>query len=130
MFFAVPRVFGPKRHRRRLRLGSMVLVNIGCVIELNEQVDVGDRVSIGPDVMILTSSHQIGTRDQRCGPTFTAPVVIEAGAWIGARSVLLPGVTVGAGAVVAANSVVSKDVAPNTLVAGVPAQVVVKRLPG
>ena len=120
----------PVRSKSRLTIGEDVLINVGCTIELNDVVTIGDSAALGHEVMILTTSHQLGPRAYRAGHTFNGPVTIEEGAWIGARSVLLPGVTVGAGAVVMAGSVVNKDVAPNTLVAGVPAEVVVKRLPG
>jgi maltose O-acetyltransferase len=128
--FGVPRWYGSGPIRSRLTVGEDVLINVGCTIELNDTVTIGDSAALGHEVMILTTSHRLGTRAYRAGDTFNAPVTIEEGAWVGARSVLLPGVTVGAGAVVMAGSVVNKDVAPNTLVAGVPADVVVKRLPG
>ncbi|NTU65300.1 MAG: hypothetical protein HGB05_18340 [Chloroflexi bacterium] len=62
--------------------------------------------------------------DQRAGATFSAPVTIQDGTWLGARCIVLPGVTVGRGSVVGAGSVVTKDVPPNTLVGGVPAKVI------
>jgi maltose O-acetyltransferase len=74
--------------------------------------------------MFLTLSHQIGGRDYRAGATTTRTITVESGVWIGARSVILPGVTLGAGSVVAAGSIVNKDVDADTLVAGVPARVV------
>ena len=128
--FGVPRWYGSGPIQSRLTVGEDVLINVGCTIELNDVVTIGDSAALGHEVIILTTSHRLGTRAYRAGDTFNAPVTIEEGAWVGARSVLLPGVTVGAGAVVMAGSVVNKDVAPNTLVAGVPADVVVKRLPG
>jgi maltose O-acetyltransferase len=73
--------------------------------------------------MLLTSSHHIGNQIHRAGPLTTAPVIIENGTWIGARSVVLPGVTVGAGSVVASGAIVTRNVPPNTLVGGVPARV-------
>jgi acetyltransferase-like isoleucine patch superfamily enzyme len=79
--------------------------------------------------MILTSSHELGPTMQRAGPLFRRPVRIGQGAWVGARSVVLPGVSIGDGAVVAAGSMVTKDVPPNVLVGGVPASVR-RSLPG
>lgn len=128
--FGVPRWYGSGPIQRRLRVGADVVINVGCTIELNDDVVIGDKAAIGHEVMILTTSHHLGGRAHRSGHTFLAPVTIGPGAWIGARSVILPGVTVGAGAVVMAGSVVNKDVAPNVLVGGVPAEVVVRRLPG
>jgi maltose O-acetyltransferase len=126
----VPRFGGSGPIRQRLTIGSESWINVGCFFELNDTISIGDRVGLAHEVMCLTSTHKLGPATRRAGELTTAPVRIESGAWIGARSVILPGVTIGAGAVVAGGSVVSKDVPPNTLVAGAPAEVVVKRLPG
>ena len=74
----------------------------------------------------MTNTHKLGTAEQRATDLIAHPIAIGDGAWLGARCTVLPGVTVGAGAVVAAGSVVTKDVPPNALAAGVPA--VVKRM--
>lgn len=107
-----------------LRIGNDCIINGRTFFDVTEHIEVGDRVGLGQDVMILTGSHDIGDPDRRTGRQFERPVVIGSGAWIGARSMVLPGVTVGAGSVVAGGSVVTKDVAPDTLVAGVPARLV------
>ena len=125
----VPRFSGNGPITQRLTIGADSWINVGCFFELNDTISIGDRVGLAHEVMCLTSTHKLGSAERRAGALTTAPIRIESGAWIGARSILLPGVTVGEGAVVAAGSVVSKDVAPNTLVAGAPAEVVVKRLP-
>jgi acetyltransferase-like isoleucine patch superfamily enzyme len=130
LFFGVPHTYGSGPIQRRLVVGSRATINAGCTLELNDTIEIGELVAIGQDVMILTSSHRLGKSDRRAGGNYTAPVRIAAGAWIGARSVLLPGITVGEGAVVAAGSVVSRDVPANALVSGAPAQVTVARLPG
>jgi maltose O-acetyltransferase len=123
------RVFGNKIGRPSCEIGVGCAINVGCTFELSDRIVVGDGVSLGPDVMILTGTHRLGPHAERAGEFHTGPVTIGDGAWIGARSVILPGVTVGAGAVVSANSVVNKNVPPDSLVAGVPAVIVVKRLP-
>jgi maltose O-acetyltransferase len=107
----------------RLTIGCEVFVNVGCFFDLNDRITLGDKVALGHQVLLLTASHEIGGAWQRSGPLRTAPVKIEEGAWIGSRATILPGVTVGAGSVVAAGAVVTKDVPPGTLVGGVPAQV-------
>lgn len=129
-FLGMARFSGEGNIYRRLSIGEHSVVNIDCFFELNDMVRIGDHVGIGHEVMFLTSSHKIGPAQRRNGALFTAPVRIEDGAWIGSRSVIFPGVTVGAGAVVSTGSVVNKDVPPNALVAGTPAKVVVPRLPG
>ena len=125
----VPQFRGPGRIQDRLRIGADNLINIGCVFELHADVTTEDRVSLGHEVMFLTSSHRVGPASRRAGTVTTSPISVESGVWIGARSVILPGITVGEGAVVAAGAVVTKDVKPHTLVAGAPAQVLVERLP-
>jgi len=91
-------------------------------VNLGAEVVIGDRVNIGHDVMIITVDHEIGEAVRRAGWSEVAPVVIEDGAWIGSRATILPGVRVGAGAVVAAGAVVTQDVPSHTLVGGVPAR--------
>lgn len=90
---------------------------------------IGERVSIGPFVRLVTDNHDMGPSRQRAGRFHTVPLTIEDGVWIGAGATVIGGVTVGAGSVIAAGAVVVRDVPPNTLVAGVPARVV-KHLDG
>jgi maltose O-acetyltransferase len=86
-------------------------------------ISIGARCDIGPEVMMVAGSHELGPTAQRAGPGISDPIVVEDGAWIGARSTILGGVTIGRGAVVAAGAVVINDVPANTLVGGVPARV-------
>jgi maltose O-acetyltransferase len=74
--------------------------------------------------MILTNSHRIAASGRRAGALDARPVTIEAGAWLSTRCTILPGVTVGRGAVVAAGAVVTTAVPANVLVGGVPAQII------
>lgn len=87
-----------------------------------DQVSLGDRVSIAPRVTLVTSSHANNSRIRAVAPVARGPVTIEEDAWIGAGAVILPGVRIGRGAVVGANSVVTEDVPPLTVVAGLPAR--------
>jgi maltose O-acetyltransferase len=84
----------------------------------------GDRVSIAPRVTLVTASHPNESRIRPFAPEQRAPITIEADAWLGAGVVVLPGVTIGRGAVVGANSVVTRDVAPLHVVAGQPARTI------
>jgi maltose O-acetyltransferase len=128
---AVPRITGSavRTHadgRRtlfeNLVIGRDATIEQGVVLDLEDRITIGDRAVIGPQVMILTSSHELGPREHRAGPLIRQPVTISDGAWVGARSVLLPGVVIGEGAVVAAGSVVNKDVPPHTHAGGSPAR--------
>jgi maltose O-acetyltransferase len=119
----MPRISGHKDLYRRLKIGHHCMINIDCFLDLGADITIGDRVSIGHQVMILTTSHKIGTADCRAAELTATPVTIEDGAWLGTRCTILPGVRIGAGAIVAAGATVNRDVPPNTLVAGVPARI-------
>ncbi len=92
----------------------------GSFIVANDRVEIGTGAAIAYGVTILTSADP-RTKLRKLYPKMTAPVKIGEYCWIGARSTILPGVTIGEGSVVAAGSVVTKDVPPHTMVAGVPA---------
>lgn len=117
-------VTGPGDHRQLVTLGDDTLVTGPLRIDLAAPVTIGSRVRIGHDVLLLTIDHEIGPAESRCADNLACPIQIGDGAWLSSRCVLLPGVSVGAGAVVAAGAVVTHDVPPNTLVAGVPARVI------
>lgn len=105
--------------RNGLRIGKHCRINRNCCLDARGSLSIGDNVSISPEVAILTMQHFYND------PTFAddfRPVVIEDHVWIGARAMIMPGVTVGRGAVVAAGAVVTKDVAPRGIVGGVPAK--------
>ncbi|MFZ5446240.1 MAG: acyltransferase [Myxococcota bacterium] len=108
----------------RLRLGNGTLLNYGVSIGCSGSVTVGERGLIGPYAMIIDSDfHDLHDRMKRPPPR---PVVLEDDVWIGAKAVVMPGVTIGRASVVGAGSVVTHDVPPFTVVAGVPAKVVKK----
>lgn len=110
---------------RRLRIGDNSIISLGVLLNLDGPITIGSRVEIAQFVRVYTARHRIGTGEQRFTPEFQpTPVVIEDGAYIGTGAIILPGVTIGHGAVVSAGSVVTRDVPPNSLAAGVPAQVV------
>jgi acetyltransferase-like isoleucine patch superfamily enzyme len=110
-------------HGRDIRVGRNVFINQNCTIYDLGGVDIGDDVLIGPNVSIITSGHPIEPSRRRDGVT-AAPIVIERNVWIAAGATIIGGVTVGENSVVAAGAVVTKDVPPNSLVAGVPAKVI------
>jgi maltose O-acetyltransferase len=116
-----PRISGSGSLFDKLVIGKGCSIDEDCAFDLEEHIIIGDRVSIGPGAMILTSTHELGPREHRAGPITKSPVKIEDGALLGARSIILPGITVGAGAIVNPGAVVNKDVAPHTRVGGAPA---------
>jgi maltose O-acetyltransferase len=103
-------------------LGDEVFINAGCCLDNSAPIIIGSRVQFGFQVTLITGNHEFGPPQSRAGAHCARPITIGEGAWIGARAIVLPGVTIGSGAVVAAGAVVTKDVPPNTLVAGVPAK--------
>ncbi len=120
----MPRINGPARLYGNLSVGAGCLVGVDCTLDLEERISLGDRVTLGHQAMILTSSHEIGPKEHRAGEVMRAPVTIGDGVWLGPRCIILPGVTVGAGAIVAAGALVNKDVPPHCRAAGAPAKVV------
>lgn len=120
---------GDHRFAERLHIGANSVLAVSVTINLHDEVRIGERVTIGPHVKIYTGLHSLGPGSQRCEPAARGkPVVIEDGAWLMLCAVVLPGVTIGRGSVVASGSVVTKDVPPNSYVEGNPA-VVIRTLP-
>lgn len=110
---------------RKIRLGAHNVINFGCLLDGRRfSIRTGANVSIGPEASILTLGHDPQSPDfaDRGGD-----VTIGDFAWIAYRAIVMPGVTIGDGAVVAAGSVVTRDVEPYAIVAGVPARKVGER---
>jgi maltose O-acetyltransferase len=104
----------------RIRIGDGVFINAGVVVYSEVAITIGDDVALANEVYVMdTSSHGMEGRDP-----YAAPVSIGAGTWVGARAIILPGVTIGSRVVVGAGAVVTKDVPDEVLVAGNPARVV------
>ena len=106
-----------------IRIGRRVFINQCCTLYDMGGVAIGDLVMIGPNVNIITSGHALSPSQRR---TYieAKPIVIEKNVWIATGATIIGGVTVGENSVVAAGAVVTKDVPPNSLVAGVPAKVI------
>jgi acetyltransferase-like isoleucine patch superfamily enzyme len=120
-FSLIPPVYS--EHGLSIRVGRNVFINQGCVLNDIGGIEIGDDVLVGPRVSLITSGHPLDP-NQRRRQIVAAGIVIERNVWLGAGSMVLQGVTVGEDSVVAAGAVVTRDVPPATLVAGVPAQVV------
>ena len=104
----------------RIRVGDRVFINCGSVVLSVLEITIGDDVALANEVYVMDSnSHGVEGR-----PHVEAPVRIGDGTWVGARAMILPGVTIGRRVVVAAGSVVTRDVPDDCLVAGNPARVV------
>lgn len=114
---------------RNLRIGDDVDLARGVLITTGGGVSIGERTLVGYGTSILSANHIIPEKPARIFDAGhkKAAVRIENDVWIGANCTILPGVTIGEGAVVAAGSVVTKDVAPFAVVGGVPAQFIKER---
>lgn len=104
-------------------IGTYSLISGALHCDVGAPIRIGDRVRIGHNVSLMTVDHQVGSGEMRSGVTKYGPIEIGDGAWLASHVMVLPGVRIGAGAIVAAGSVVTRDVPDNTLVAGVPARV-------
>jgi maltose O-acetyltransferase len=124
LFQASVRLTGDDDLHKHVTVGKGTIVTGRLHLDLGATITIGNQVRIGHDVSLLTVSHEIGTEGQRCAKAEFGPIEIGNGAWIASRVVILPNVSIGAGAVVAAGAVVTRDVAPNTLVGGVPARLI------
>jgi maltose O-acetyltransferase len=112
------------RNPQSMVIGEHSIVNRRCTLDGRGGFRVGNNVSISPEVMLITSHHLKDDPDFRVEDK---PIVIEDYAWIGSRATVLPGVTIGKGAVVAAGAVVTKDVRAYSVVGGTPARVIGER---
>lgn len=102
-----------------LSIGKGTYLNRNTTVVCHDSVTIGEYCKVAYDVVIMdTDEHPVPGSAR-----LTAPVVIEDGAWLGARTIVLKGVTVGAGAIVGAGSIVTRDIPPRAIAAGQPAKV-------
>lgn len=105
---------------KNITIGRRVFINAGCHFQDHGGVTLGDGCLIGHNVVFATLDH--GTAPEDRGAMYPAPIRLGKNVWVGSNSTILRGVTVGDNAIIAAGSVVTKDVAANTVVGGVPAR--------
>jgi acetyltransferase-like isoleucine patch superfamily enzyme len=118
-----------------IHIGNNVTINTGCTFVDCNTITIGNNVLIAPNVQIYTATHPIDL-DERLTPietsegveyirhTYALPVTINDGCWIGGGVIILPGITIGKGSVIAAGSVVTKDIPNNSLAVGNPCRVI------
>ncbi|MGA2887891.1 MAG: DapH/DapD/GlmU-related protein [Terracidiphilus sp.] len=107
-----------------ITIGDRCFLNYGCFLDNLGPISIGDDCSIGMEAMLCTSTHKLGPSSRRAGAPIGKPIVLGSGCWIGARAIILPGVTVGSGSIIGAGAVVTKDCEPNGLYCGSPARLV------
>jgi maltose O-acetyltransferase len=107
-----------------LFVGDRFYANTGCIVLDSAPVSIGDRVLFGPGVQLLAATHPLEAELRAQGLEYAEPISLGDDVWLGGAAVVLPGVTIGDRAVVGAGSVVTRDVAADTVVAGNPARVI------
>lgn len=109
---------------KNIHLGKNVFINSGCKFQDQGGIFIGDRALIGHNVVLATLSHPLDPELRSC--LDPKPIRLEDDVWIGSSAIVLPGVTIDKGSVVAAGAVVTKDVPPMTVVAGIPAKPIMR----
>jgi acetyltransferase-like isoleucine patch superfamily enzyme len=107
---------------KNITIGKNVFLNTGCTFQDRGGITIGDGTQIGQNVVLCTLNH--GMAPEKRHITYPSPIVLGKNVWIGAQATVVPGITVGENAIIAAGAVVTKDVPANAIVAGVPAQVI------
>lgn len=107
----------------KVNIGHNVFININCEFHAGQAtINVGDNVQLAMGVCLCCHTHEIKNQTSRAQETVYGDINICDGCWIGARTIVLPNVTIGKGCVIAAGSVVIKDCESNWLYAGTPAR--------
>ena len=106
---------------KNITIGKDVFINSGCHFQDQGGIEIGDGALIGHNVVLATINHDLNPKENR--KNHYAPIKIGTHVWIGSNATILPGVTIGDYAVVAAGAVVTRDVPAMTVVGGVPAKV-------
>lgn len=105
---------------KNITIGKNVFINSGCRFQDQGGIFIGDDALIGHNAVLATLNH--GSAPDKRKDLYPAPIIIGKNVWIGANVTILPGVTIGNNAIIAAGAVVTKDVPANTVVGGVPAK--------
>jgi acetyltransferase-like isoleucine patch superfamily enzyme len=120
-FYLIPPFYAD--YGLNITVGRAVFIGYECAFTGHAAIDIADEVMIAHKVNLVTAGHPVEP-DKRRACVTAEPIAIETNVWIGAAATILPGVHIGADAVVAAGAVVTHDVPPATVVAGVPAKVI------
>ncbi|RQW64637.1 sugar O-acetyltransferase [Vibrio viridaestus] len=109
---------------KTISIGRRSFINANATFLDNAKITIGDNVLIGPNAQFYTPSHSLDYRQRRQWETFSKPIIIENDVWIGGNVVLNQGITIRARSVIAANSVITKDVPSDSLFGGTPAKLI------
>lgn len=106
----------------KLILGDNSYINYRCFLDLGDDIIIGKNVAVAFECTFINSSHEMGDENQRAGKGKASKIIIEDGCWIGARTVIMPGVTIRKGCVIGSDSLVLSDTEQNGLYVGHPAK--------
>lgn len=113
---------------RSIKIGTGSHINKSCKFYTGTNppgdIIIGNNVSVAMETIFVTSTHEIGAANKRAGNAIQKSIVVGDGTWIGARSLILPGVSIGEGCIIQAGSVVSKNCKPNCIYGGNPAKLI------
>jgi maltose O-acetyltransferase len=107
-----------------LEIGEGTFINYGCSIAASQLVRIGPNCSIGTYVIMMDNDFHRLEPERRNERPESLPIILEENVWLGARVIVLRGVTIGAGSAIGAGSVVTRDIPPRSLAVGVPAKVI------
>lgn len=111
---------------KTVHIGPSTFINMGAMMLDGAPITIGSNVLIGPNCQFYTAGHSMDYRSRRKWETFCKPIVVGDDVWVGGNTVICQGVTIGARSVIAANSVVTKDMPEDCLIGGTPARVIRK----
>ena len=109
---------------KNIKIGKNVFINAGCKFQDQGGIEIGDGALIGPGVVLATLNHDFAPENR--STLHPSAIKIGKNVWIGSNATVLPGVSIGDGAIVAAGAVVTRDIPAKTIAAGVPAKVIRK----
>ncbi len=108
----------------RMEIGRDVFIATGCWLHARGGIVLEDEVQLGPYAVLVAGDHTQVDGSYRFGPSHLAPICVRRGAWVAAHATVTKGVIIGRGALLAANSVATRDVPPFTMAGGVPARAI------
>ena len=118
------KIVGPVVCTGSLIIGRDCWIGANFTVRGNGTVILGDRIDVGPDVTFITGTHQTGTSEHRAGEGYNCTQTIGNGCWIGAKSIFVNNISIGASCIVAASACVCKTFPANLLIGGVPAKAI------
>lgn len=102
-------------------LSGGTFINYNCWFDLGDDIEIAENCNIAMNVHFINGTHEIGDENRRAGNGITKKIVVGSGSWIGADSVIMPGVRIGKGVIVGAGSLVVSDLEDNAIYIGRPA---------